>query len=77
MTDADRVFAAMREGVDYSPVDLSRIAHVEIYHASRVLKTLAASNMVDQVADSRLLINRKYRTRQKSFDFGLMKLNRE
>ena len=66
MSALDRVFKAMREGVDYDTATISCECRISEVDAGRYLRMLSKSGVIECVQHDRYRKKRKYQTRQQS-----------
>lgn len=65
----DNVFASMRFGKEYTPVEIAQAAHISEDAVSKALKLLESAGMIEKTQNNRFLKNRKYTSRQRSLRF--------
>tara|TARA_R110002072_G_scaffold273116_1_gene433452 strand:- start:299 stop:508 length:210 start_codon:yes stop_codon:yes gene_type:complete len=62
----DNVFASMKFGKEYSPVEIAGVTHISEDAVSKALKILEGAGMIEKTQHDRFLKNRKYTSRQRS-----------
>jgi len=61
---AERIFSAMKPGIQYSPESISEITHIDQREVNRIFKMLVSGMVVEELTGERFIRNRRFATKQ-------------